>query len=104
MDPLFGEPLGWLLLALPVAYVFVRVPMVTSELLRSMLAGAGAGRRAEELIARFERGRNLDQAAVLFVWILALTLPWPLGYPLFAASCWWFTERARARFDWLQRQ
>jgi hypothetical protein len=104
MDPMFNEPLGWLLLALPVAYVFLRVPMVTREVLRAMVAGSGQARRAEQLIDKFERGRSLDQSAVLFVWIAALALPWPVGYPIFAASCWWFTERARARLAWLQRQ
>jgi hypothetical protein len=55
-------------------------------------------------VVRFERGRRLDQCGVLAAWLVAVALPALLAWPLYALSCYWFTERARARFERLQRQ
>jgi hypothetical protein len=104
MLSVLAEPHGWLLVVLPVLYVLLRAPIVTAEMLRSLVATRGREAAARELIARFERGRRLDQCGVLVTWLATVALPALLAWPLFAFSCYWFTERARARFDWLQQQ
>ncbi len=104
MLTLLAEPHGWILVVLPVLYVLLRAPIVTSEILESLVPLRGRESAARAVIARFERGRRIDQGGVLLIWLATVLLPDLIAWPLFAASCYWFTERARARFEWLQQQ
>lgn len=104
MLDVLAEPYGWLLIVLPVLYVLMRAPVVTAEVLKSLVPSRGQEQAARDAVVRFERGRRLDQCGVLAAWLVAVALPALLAWPLYALSCYWFTERARARFEWLQRQ
>jgi hypothetical protein len=104
MLSLLAEPHGWLLVVLPALYILLRAPLVTSETLHALLPLRGREEAARAVIERFERGRRIDLWAVLLVWLVTAALPALLAWPAFAFSCYWFTERARARFEWLQQQ